>query len=199
MPTPKTLMDFTGAPQHPSPLDAAALVVVDLQREYVDGALPLENIEAAVAQSAQALEIARSRGVPVFFFRHRTAPGAPIFDPDGPHFQIVPGVAPRPGETVLDKSLPNCFAGTGFEERIRATGRTELIIVGAMTHMCISATARSALDRGIRATVVAAACATRALPGVGGGTVPARAVHETALAELADLSAIVVPDAGAWS
>ena len=74
------------------------------------------------------------------------------------------------------------------------TGRTELILVGFMTHMCIGATARAALDLGLQATVVASATATRDLPDPLGGVIPAETVQRTALAEIADRFATVVRD-----
>ena len=56
-----------------------------------------------------------------------------------------------------------------------------------MTHMCVSSTARAALDLGYETTVVADATATRALPSVDGSSViSAETLHETALAALAD-------------
>ena len=103
------------------------------------------------------------------------------------------------GETVIEKNYPNCFTATGLADALKATGRSELIIAGAMTHMCISATARSATDHGYRATVVADACATRPLPGALGGTIPASQVHDTALAEIADGFNVVVKNADAWA
>ena len=103
-----------------------------------------------------------------------------------------------------DAFLPHgAFAGTTLEARLRtiaaATGRKAVILVGFMTHMCISATARAALDLGIATTVVAAACATRDIPNPFGGVIAARIVHETALAELADRFATVAADAAAIS
>jgi nicotinamidase-related amidase len=73
-----------------------------------------------------------------------------------------------------------------------------LIIAGFATHMCISATTRSALDHGYVSTVVAAACATRDLPdALGKGVVPAAEVQRATLAALADRFATIVPDAAA--
>lgn len=196
---PKTLTQIAGAPLTPSPLEKSALLVVDLQNEYQSGALKLDELDRALAQTRKLLELARARGVPVFHFQHKTAPGAPIFDPEGAYFGLIASVTPAPGETVIEKSFPNCFAATGLDEKLKATGRSEVIIAGAMTHMCISATARSALDHGYRATVVADACATRPLPGRNGETLSAAQVHETALAEIADGFNVVVKDASAWA
>lgn len=101
-------------------------------------------------------------------------------------------------EAVVTKALPNSFAGTDLHARLQATGRKELIIAGFMTHMCVSATTRAAMDLGYRNTVVAAATAPRSLPVPTGGVVPAAELQRTELAALADMFAVVVRDAGAW-
>ncbi len=61
-----------------------------------------------------------------------------------------------------------------------------------MTHMCVAFTAQGAFLHGNRPTVVADACATRALP-VAGLELDARQVHNSALATIADLYGVVVP------
>lgn len=199
MTLPRTLLSMAGAPAHPSPLDRAALVIVDAQAEYTSGGnLPLVGIDAAVAETARLLELARRHGVPVFHVVHHGPEGSPIFDPRGPGSAIIPAVAPRDGEAVVAKGLPNSFAGTDLHQRLQATGRTELIVAGFMTHMCISATVRAALDLGYRNTVVAAATATRDLPGPVDGVVPAAELQRNELAALADMFAVVVKDCGAW-
>ena len=109
----------------------------------------------------------------------------------------MPLLTPAAGEVVVRKTLPNAFAGTDLDALLKSTGRTELIIAGFMTHMCVSATARAALDLKYRTTVVANAAATRDLPDPLGGTIPASVVHRVALSELADRFAIVVKDTAA--
>jgi nicotinamidase-related amidase len=70
--------------------------------------------------------------------------------------------------------------------------------MGFMTHMCISATARAALDLGFKTTIVAAATATRDIPDPLGGTaLAANTVQQTALAELADRFATIAANAEA--
>src|SRR4051812_16755353 len=100
---------------------------------------------------------------------------------------------PLARETVVVKKLPNAFAVTPLDDILRKLGRKELIISGFMTHMCVSATVRSALDHGYHATVIADACATRDLPAPDGAVISAMTVHQVALAELADRFATVVP------
>jgi nicotinamidase-related amidase len=200
MTAPRTLLSMVGAPTHPSPFDRAALVIVDAQVEYTSrGNLPLAGVDAAVEETARLLALARRHGAPVFHIVHHGPAGSPIFDPRGPGSAIIPAVVPRQGEAVVTKGLPNSFASTDLHARIAATGRQELIIAGFMTHMCISATARAALDLGYRNTVVAAATATRDLPGPTGGVVPASELQRTELAALADMFAVVVNDSKAWA
>jgi len=195
--TAQSLLQLVKAPLHPSPLDASALVIIDAQLEYVSGKLPLDGIDAAILEAAKLLKLARSRGVPVFHVVHHGPAGAPLFDETTPQGAIVPLLTPAPGEVVLRKTLPNAFAGTDLDALIKSTSRPEIIFAGFMTHMCISASVRAALDLNYRSTVVAAATATRELPDPLGGRIPASIVHRTALAELADRFAIVVKDTAA--
>ncbi len=93
---------------------------------------------------------------------HGKAGGA--FDPAGPYAGIIEGLEPAPGEETVVKQLPNSFAGTELDARLAALGSKDLIVAGFQTHMCVSATVRSALDHGYRVTLVANACATRTCP-----------------------------------
>ena len=197
METPKTLLDIAGARPAPAALSAAALVLIDAQRQYLEGPLALTAVEAAVAEAARLLDRARTAGAPVLHVLHHGRPGAPAFDPESELARPIEALAPRPGEAVVIKALPNAFAGTDLDARLRATGRSALIVASFATHMCVSSTVRAALDLGWRSTVVAGATATRALPAPLGGIVPAEAVQAAALAALGDRFASVVADAAA--
>jgi nicotinamidase-related amidase len=172
--------------------------VIDPQREYVDGLLRLEGIDEAIIEVRRLLELARERNVPIFHVVHHGRQGSAVFDPDGPAVAIIAELAPRDDETIITKALPNAFAATSLHELLRRAGRTELIVTGFATHMCVSATTRAALDLGYRVTLVANGTATRALPNpLSGETIPARIIHEATLAALADRFAIVVADSAA--
>jgi nicotinamidase-related amidase len=106
--------------------------------------------------------------------------------------EVIPSLTPRAGEIVVAKRLPNSFAGTTLDEELKRLGRKDLIVVGFMTHMCVSATVRAALDHGYRCTMVASACASRDLPDGRGGVVPAAEVHRVELAALGDRFATMV-------
>lgn len=193
MAEPKTLLQLAGAALHPAPLAEAALVVIDAQGEYREGKLPLEGIGPAVDRLAVLLAAARRNGTLVIHIAHKGRAGG-LFDREGPGGAILPEVAPQPGEAVVEKGLPNAFAGTGLQDLLAASGRKELILAGFQTHMCVSSTARAALDLGYRVTVAADACATRALPdALGGAAIGGAEINRIALAELADRFAIVAP------
>jgi nicotinamidase-related amidase len=192
-PPPSTLLEMAGAHPAPAALSKSVVLVIDAQREYVDGALPLVGIDSALAEGSRLLKRARTAGTPVIHVVHRGA--APLFDPDGPYFAIAEPLAPVAGETVIEKRMPNAFAGTDLQQKLAATGRKQIIVIGFMTHMCISSTVRAALDLGYATTLVSAATATRDLPDGKGGTLPAQAVQQATLAALADRFATVVTKA----
>jgi nicotinamidase-related amidase len=198
MATPLTLLQIAGASPRPATLMESVLIIIDAQNEYVFGKLPLVGVHDAIRETSQLLTAARAAGTPVIHIVHHSAPGRPVFDPQTEFAEIVSELMPLPNEEVISKGLPNSFANTTLAARLKevaaASGRKSIILAGFMTHMCISATARAALDLGIPVTVVAAACATRDIPSPLGGVVSARVVHETALAELADRFAQVVTD-----
>jgi nicotinamidase-related amidase len=187
---PATLMELAGVRPAPAALSQSVVILIDGQREYVDGALPLPGIKPALTEGARLLQRARTAGTPVIHVVHRG--GGSLFNPQSPYFAIAGPWSPVEDETVIEKRLPNAFAGTRLNEAIRATGRKQLIIVGFMTHMCVSSTVRAALDRGYTTTLVDAATATRDLPDGKGGTIPAETVQQASLAALADRFAVVV-------
>lgn len=109
-------------------------------------------------------------------------------------------MGPQGNERVVTKGLPNSFAGTDLDAVLKELGRKELIIAGFQTHMCVSATARNAIDHGYRGVVVNAACADRDLPDpTGSGTIPAAEMHRITMAALNDRFALVIPNAAAIS
>jgi len=189
---PATLLQLSGAQAAPAGLGRSVVVVIDAQREYVDGALPLSGMEAAVAESRALLARARRVGAPVVHVVHHGRAGGALFDPQRTAVAILPALTPKAGEAVVVKHWPDAFIDTDLERVLAATGRNELVVTGFMTHMCVSSTVRAALARGYRTTVVAAATATRDLPDGRGGVVSAAEVQRGSLAALADRFATVV-------
>jgi nicotinamidase-related amidase len=190
MTDPFTLRDAAGLPDEPTRLDESILVVIDAQHEYSSGPLALPDIDPATENIARLLERARAIGSPIIHVAHRGRPGG-SFDPDAGG-RIIETVAPAGDEIVVAKTKPNGFADTDLAERIEQLGSRPLIVTGFMTHMCVSATARSALDHGFDTTVVSDATATRDLPAPDDGdALSAITIHRAALAGLADRFSVV--------
>jgi nicotinamidase-related amidase len=156
--------------------------------------MELEGVQAALDEVEALLDRARSAGIPIIHIQHDDGPGS-LYDIEGDSGAIVPRVAPHNGEPVVVKNYPNSFVQTDFDDILKTANASNLVLAGFMTHMCVNSTARGAFNLGYSPTVVAAATATRALPGVGDATVPATAVHTASLAAIADLFAVVVPSA----
>ncbi|MGX9962709.1 cysteine hydrolase family protein [Roseomonas sp. F4] len=193
MTTPRTLLQMSGASLDPPKLADAVLLVIDAQGEYLTGKLPLEGMEPSLAVLSALIARARAGGAILVHVAHKGRAGG-LFDRDAEGGAILPQAAPSPGEAVVEKPLPNAFAKTDLAAMLAAIGRTELIVAGYQTHMCVSSTARAALDLGYRVTIPHDACATRALPDpTGGVAISGVDIHRHALAELADRFAVVVP------
>jgi nicotinamidase-related amidase len=190
MTAPKTLLELSGADLNPPKLAEACLVLIDIQNEYRAGPLALPDAEPAIAVAAKLLARARKSGAAIFHIAHKGRAGS-LFDRAADRGAIVAELAPLAGELVIEKELPNAFAGTDLQAQLAASGRKNIVLAGFMTHMCVSSTARAALDLGFRTTIDADSCATRDLPDGRGGTLAARTIHEVALAELSDRFAII--------
>jgi nicotinamidase-related amidase len=162
-----------------------AVIVIDLQNEYLStGKLPLSGLEAAVANAAAVMADARASGVPVFHIRHEsTSKDAPIFVPGTDAVDIQQAVAPAGDEPVIIKNHVNAFRETNLKQELDTKGIEELVIIGAMSHMCVDACVRAAADMGYTVTVLHDACATLDLS-FGGLTVPAAQVHAATMAAL---------------
>ena len=167
-------------------MKTSGLIVVDLQNEYLPtGKLPLTGIESAAANAARVIADARNKSIPVFHIRHEFANGeAPVFVPGTDGVNIQSTVAPVAGESVIVKNHINAFRDTDLKQQLDAKGVEEVVVVGAMSHMCIDAVVRAAADFGYAVTILHDACATLDLE-FDGVNIPAAQVHAAAMAAFA--------------
>ncbi|MET7381181.1 isochorismatase family protein [Streptomyces sp. NPDC005526] len=186
-----TLRKLMGLGDAPAPLRDSTLLMIECQNTYRTGTLELPGAEPALSHAARLLSWARETAVPVVHLLQDGGPGS-LYDVRTETGRISKEVAPIEGEEVVVKSLASAFAGTGLDDLIRRGSCRDLILVGFMTHLAVSSTARDAFRLGYRSTVVADATATRDLTGPDGTVIPARTVHDTSLAALGDLFSIVV-------
>ena len=162
-----------------------AIIVVDLQRDYLTtGQFALVGIDDATANATKVIEAARSAGDKVIHVRHENPADAPFFVPGTEGAEIIPVVAPAEGELVITKNYPNSFRETELKQALDEEGIQDVVVLGAMSHMCIDATSRAAADLGYATTIVEDACATRDLE-FNGKTVPAAQVHAASMSALA--------------
>ncbi len=170
-----------------------ALILIDIQNDYFPGGqLPVPGMEAAAAKAAQLLQQARHGGGMIVHIRHEsTRPGAQFFLPGTTGADIHASVQPDGAEPVLTKSVPNSFIGTGLHDLLQAHLVRRLTLCGAMSQMCIDATARAARDLGYDVTVAADACAARP-QSFGGRDVEAGDVHAAFMAALSGVYARIV-------
>lgn len=163
-----------------------AIIVVDLQNDYwPSGKWPLVGIEKAAENAAKVIEKARSGDDLVIHVRHEfLSPDAPFFIPGTEGVEINPAVRPVEGEPVVVKNHPNSFHGTELKQILDEKGIEEVVVIGAMSHMCIAATGRAAADFGYNTVVIHDACATRDVE-FNGMTVPAAQVHAANMSALA--------------
>lgn len=165
-----------------------ALLLVDFQNDYFptyQGAKwPLVGTEAAALKAAELLRQFRKKNLPVVHVRHEfPTDDAPFFQPHSKGAEIHQNVAANADEPVILKHQINSFRDTELDDILKQKQIEQLIIVGAMSHMCIDAVTRAATDLNYQCHVAHDACATLDLE-FNGVTVPAKHVHSAFMAAL---------------
>ena len=173
-----------------------ALVVYDMQagivEQIADGRRVLGNV-------LRVLEAARAAGVRTVFTRHYSMPTelagvfqlrqakvwerkasaaetSPLIPHGSPDFELVPELAPRPSEAVIDKITMSAFAGTPLEIVLRDCGVRSYLIAGIALEVGIDPTVRHSADLGYIPVVVRDAC------GAGNEAAGTRAIDALAFA-----------------
>lgn len=142
-----------------------ALLIIDMQNDYfLNGAMQLANIESAAENAASILKYFRKSNKNIFHIQHISKrAGAGFFIENTKGAEIHSSVYPLKNEYVIIKNYPNSFRETVLLEKLKKNSIENLIICGAMSHMCIDATTRAAFDLSFKCTVIEDACATRNL------------------------------------
>jgi nicotinamidase-related amidase len=162
-------------------LKMPALVVVDMQNDFVRAGAPLEvpDARATIAVHQRLLAAFRARGLPVLYTRFLSHEKdnllwrwSPECHPatracwpahvrsydDAPTplrcADVIGELAPSPGELVIDKYGYGAFHGTGLDAHLRARGVRAVVVTGTVTQICVEETAREAFHHGYATTIV---------------------------------------------
>jgi ureidoacrylate peracid hydrolase len=175
--------------------DRSALLVVDMQRGFLDPGASLEVPAGRTIVPAlrRLLEGCRSLQVPVIFTRFVYSTAIPCLrgDPFGiehlplpagaaPGFglpsgnclvglhagtdaesaDIIPELAPRSDELVVDSHVYDKFYDTPLDLALRSRQRDRLIVGGVTTDICVNCTILAAATRNYRVTALSDGVAT---------------------------------------
>jgi len=123
--------------------------------------MQLAGIEDAAENARNLLTEFRKKKSYIIHVQHiSVAPNAFFFLPGTDGAKINDKVAPQVGEEVVVKNYPNSFRNTSLLKILTNWHIDDLVICGAMSHMCIDATTRAAFDLGFKCIVAEDACAT---------------------------------------
>ncbi len=155
---------------------SAALLVMDYQPAWIQ---TLTDTDALLSRAAQAISIARDRGVQVAYTRVAFTPAdyaavparnliftgltsrAGALDDDAPATAIDGRVAPEPDDKVVRKTRVAAFARTDLDEWLRARAIDTLVLAGISTSGVVLSSVCDAADRDYRLVVLSDACADR--------------------------------------
>lgn len=115
-----------------------ALLVIDVQNDYIGGKLPIEFPEAeqSLAHIGRAMDAARECSVPVIVVQHENPADAPFMAKATAGANLHSVVATRPRDHFIQKNQPDAFWQTDLEKWLLSQKIDTVTVAGYMTHNC---------------------------------------------------------------
>jgi nicotinamidase-related amidase len=126
-----------------------ALLVIDVQNEYVSGNLPIEYppLSTSLPNIQLAIETAKQANIPIILVQQMAPAGSPIFA-QGSHGWELHEVANIEHDLLIQKKLPSALAETRLGDWLKARHIDTLVVVGFMSQNCNESTIRQAAHEG---------------------------------------------------
>lgn len=167
-----------------NPTSNTALILIDIQMDYFDGAMPLVEPERALANATQLLSSFRKSQAAIFHIQQENHnPELPFLLANTPGQALHQAVQPIDGEALIIKNYPNAFWQTALFDKLKDQSVEQVVIAGMMSQLCVKTTASSAMEHGFGVTLVEDACATTGTE-INGYKLSAEQVHWAAMASL---------------
>ncbi len=158
-----------------------ALIVIDVQREYFDGAFPIRHPAGHLESILQVMDQAQQAKIPTVVVRHHQPdPASPVFRKDSEMWQLHDEVEARPRDLLIDKQLPGSFTNTPLDAFLKQHHIDTVSIAGYMTQVCCDTTARQAFHQGYNVEFLRDATGTLDVENKA-GSVTAEQLHEAIL------------------
>ncbi len=165
----------------PERLSRPALIVVDMQNDFVRVDAPLEvpDARATIPAHQALLDAFRRHGFPVVYTKFITWPADTLLWEWSPecrpptrccwkgHMRFYPDVGkeldctdiiqeiyPEPEDVIIEKFGYGAFHGTPLADLLRGRGVESLLITGTVTQICVEETAREAFHHNFKTTLV---------------------------------------------
>jgi nicotinamidase-related amidase len=164
---------------------STAVLVVDAQRALVEGEHAVADADGLLDRIGALLDRARDSDIPVLHLQDNGLEDK-LITRGTPGWELALAIADN--EPVIAKDRDDGFDGTELAELLEDRGITRLVVVGIQSEMCVAATARGALSRGLQVVLPRDGHTTYDVPAddAGGRAVPAAQVARVAEWSLGD-------------